>query len=143
MAPPIVPEGDDGSASRESPGEAESKAAADGDPSTGWSTESYRTREFGRLKSGVGLIFELDAVSQVSSLSITSPSVDWKAQVYVADAPPENFEGWGEPVTEFQGDGTSPIEVQFESRDAGAVLIWVTRLGEGAQVELSEVTISS
>jgi hypothetical protein len=128
----------------ESRGEAESKAAADGNPETAWSTERYSTREFGQLKDGVGLAFELGQVSQVSSLTITSPSVDWTAQVYVADATPDSFEGWGEPVTEIQGtDGQTPIEVEFEPRDAGAVLIWVTHLGEGAQVELSEVTISS
>ncbi len=66
-------------AREESPGEAESKAAADGNPETAWSTERYSTREFGQLKDGVGLIFELGQVSQVSSLTITSPSVDWTA----------------------------------------------------------------
>jgi serine/threonine-protein kinase len=138
---PLSPDGPD---SRESPGEAESMAAADGNPETAWSTERYRTREFGQLKDGVGLIFELGQVSQVSSLSITSPSVDWTGQVYVADAAPDGFEGWGEPVAEIPaGDGQSPIEVEFGARDAGVVLVWVTRLGEGRQVELSEVTVSS
>jgi hypothetical protein len=40
--------------------DAAARRAIDGDPGTSWDTERYNTRDFGRLKSGVGLILQLD-----------------------------------------------------------------------------------
>src|SRR4029078_10948621 len=46
--------------------------ATDGNASTDWHTEHYRSAEFGNLKSGVGLV--LDAGTAVSPNSITIES---------------------------------------------------------------------
>jgi serine/threonine protein kinase len=46
--------------------------AIDGDPSTGWYTQTYRSSpEFGHLKSGVGLVVDLSSVHSVSSVALT------------------------------------------------------------------------
>jgi serine/threonine-protein kinase len=127
----------------ESPREASQKLAADGDPSTAWDTETYNDRDLTTIKPGVGLIFELENPADISKIEIASPSVGWKGEVYVADSPPEDLSGWGDPVVSIEGDGTNPLQLQFDSRSAGAVLVWITYVGEDHKVQLDEVTIST
>jgi eukaryotic-like serine/threonine-protein kinase len=128
---------------QESPRQAAQKLAADGDPETAWDTERYNDRELTSIRPGVGLIFELEQPADISKITIQSPSVGWRGEVYVADAPPEDLEDWGDPVVSIDGDGTNPLELAFESRSAGAVLVWITYVGEDHKVELNEVTIST
>ncbi|HVF20705.1 MAG TPA: protein kinase family protein [Mycobacteriales bacterium] len=44
--------------------------ATDGDPSTAWETVKYRTEDFGRLKGGVGLLFDLGSPVKVRSVEL-------------------------------------------------------------------------
>ncbi len=60
------PEGDP---QEENPDQA--KFAIDGDPSTGWSTVTYKRRpDLGGLKSGVGLILDLGTIQRVSRVEL-------------------------------------------------------------------------
>jgi serine/threonine-protein kinase len=122
------PPGDGG----ENSSRAADRLAADGDPSTFWDTENYDSRNFGALKDGVGLILRFDQVTDISQIEIDSPTTDgWTAEVYVAESAPEDREGWGAPVVELEGtDDASTVTAEFESRPAGAVLVWITRLGD-------------
>ncbi len=44
--------------------------ATDGDPSTAWETVQYRSADFGRLKDGVGLLFDLGSSVKVRSVEV-------------------------------------------------------------------------
>jgi len=102
----------------------------DGNVSTAWRTESYDARDFG-TKSGVGIVIELDASVPLERIEIHSESTDWAASVYVGDDP-----------TGFDPDRTAPAAtadpasrdttVELSGARGRAVLIWITRLGEGA-----------
>jgi serine/threonine protein kinase len=114
-------------------------AAIDGDPSTAWTTESYDNRDITALKSGVGLVLSAEARGQLDRLSLTSPTNDWAASFYVADADPGSFEAWGEPVATLDGIGAGTVDVDLDGAEGGAVLIWITDQGDGSGGD--EVTI--
>ena len=44
--------------------------ATDGDPSTSWTTDTYKSAEFGGLKKGVGLLLDLGGEHDVSSVQV-------------------------------------------------------------------------
>ena len=122
------PPGDGG----ESQQRAADRFAADGNPETFWDTENYNSRNFGGLKDGVGLILRFDQVTDISEVQIDSPTTDgWTVDIYTAESAPDDIAGWGEPVVQdLEGDGSSPATARCETRPAGAVLVWITRLGQ-------------
>jgi hypothetical protein len=118
--------------------------AVDGNPDTAWTTESYRTRALGGLKDGVGIIVPLAAVAELHELRVTSPTVDWSAEVFVA----ASGEGdWGAPITSKANIPAGEVTFDLGGVEGGAVLLWITDLGDGSvgrdfEVAVSEVVIS-
>ena len=103
--------------------------AVDGDPATAWTTEGYNNREFGNLKPGVGLVIELDGLHALDSVELSSPTTGWSAEIYAAAEPTADFEAWGAPVgggSDLQGDA----ELVVDGAEGGAVLVWITDLGD-------------
>ena len=125
---------------REHHAEAVAGLAIDGKDSTSWRTENYGSQDFGRLKSGVGLVLELDGSHDIGSVEIDSPSTGWQAQIYVADKAGTTLDDWGEPVAGIDG-GTAGTNKASVHRSGGAVLVWFTRLGTERRVEVSEVRL--
>ncbi len=132
------PEGDDKS---ESPRRL--SLINDGDPARGWQTERYNTAEFGNLKSGVGLLIDVQPVEQFVEIIVRSPSRGWSMELYVADDPSGVVADWGSPVAEVTD---VRADVVFEDIDQGgrSLLLWFTRLGEGSEhrVVVTDIEIS-
>jgi eukaryotic-like serine/threonine-protein kinase len=115
-------------------------ALLDGDPSTVWSTETYSTSEFGQLKTGVGVIVELESPRTLASLVVRSTIDDWAAMVFLTTGDPGDLAAWGPAVDEksgVNGDGT------FDLRNvrAGALLVWITDLGADRRFEIAELEL--
>ncbi len=103
----------------------------DDDPASVWTTEEYNSRELGGLKDGVGVILTLGEATEVAGLEVRSPTQDWSASVYVADQPADDLAGWGQPVAEEEGiDGD--VSFDLSGATGGAVLVWITDLGDGS-----------
>lgn len=102
--------------------------AIDGDPASFWYTQSYTTRAFGGIKSGVGLILEFEEPQPIDVLSVSASRVGWSARVYEADAVGTTLEAWGEPIAEFSELG-QVAELDVPNVSVTAVLLWVTDLG--------------
>lgn len=118
--------------------------AADGAPGTFWHSERYDTREFGNLKSGVGLVVALDGTRPVNRLEVTSPTRGWAGRVFVSDGAAADLGGWGQPV-----DGRVDVDgtVRFDLRGVvgSHLLLWFTDLGDELprpRVEVSELDVS-
>ena len=103
--------------------------AFDADDETSWRTTTYRSSNFGRLKSGVGLLLSMGGVASVSEVEFSTPSIAWSVSVYVGDdftGPPET---WGEPVATADYAGEEDIDLDFPEVEGTTVLFWVTDPG--------------
>ncbi len=118
--------------------------AVDGQPGTAWQTEGYASRDFGNLKSGVGLLLSLGEAADLSALRISSPSQDWTAAVYVADQPGSTVEDWGDPVAVNEHIETSDVVFDLGGRNGQYVLLWITRPaddGDKYRVRIAEAVL--
>jgi serine/threonine-protein kinase len=124
------PEGD----GRESPDDV--AAIWDNDVATVWSTEQYRQRDVGGLKSGVGLVIDLGAPKDVERLEVVTQETDWSAQAYSSNSVPEELAGWGSP--RFTGNGLGALarlDLQAGAKSQ-YVLLWITDLPPGSPYRL-------
>ena len=126
-------------------GEHDSERAylVDGKPDTTWSTEGYDNRLFGGLKDGVGVILRLEEVGRLGELVVVSATRGWAAQVHVADEPPPDLEAWGTAVAREDGIAGSHT-FDLGGARGGAVLLWITDLGDGTpkvRVEIGELSV--
>ena len=116
--------------------------AIDGDPHTGWVTDSYNERTFG-FKPGVGIVVVLDQATDLGQLAVTSPTQGWSATVYVADRPGATLADWGEPVDRASGiAGNATFDLGHHQ--GKAVLVWITDLGDGpprVRAEIDELVV--
>ena len=130
---------------RGEPGENDSQLglAVDADPHTGWVTDQYNDRTFG-FKTGVGIVAVLDQSHPLGHLTVTSPTRDWAATVYVADRPGATLTDWGKPVDQQSGiDGNATFDLGHHA--GRAVLVWITDLGSGpprVRAEIDNLTVS-
>lgn len=126
-----------------SPGENNRSAplAIDGDPETAWRTETYEVQTFG-TKDGVGLIVELEDLSELASLELTT-SEGWKGQVFVTPEDPSTSDGL--PPNPIPVDAaTSRTSVDLDGTTGRFILIWITDLGGAPgkhRVEISDVEV--
>lgn len=125
--------------------EARTRLAVDGDQATSWTTDTYKRRELGGLKNGVGLVLTAAATAEFRELRITSPTRGWRAEVFVSDDDPSTLAGWGEPVDQVVGTAQTVI-AKLGGREGRAVLLWVTDLGDcarGCKLELTEAQLTA
>jgi eukaryotic-like serine/threonine-protein kinase len=113
-------------------------ALTDQDPATVWSSERYRQRSVA-FKGGVGLVFQLSKTA--TRLVVESSTSGWGAQVFVAEAPHDNFAAWGQPVTG-QADiaGTTSFALEPTGR---YVLLLITDVGAANQLRIADVSFRS
>ena len=117
---------------------AERNFVVDRDPSTFWSTETYR----GGLgnKPGVGIYIDASPGVAARALQVTTPDPGWTAAVYAVDhGPPQDISGWtlvspARTVTE--------RDQRFDLNAGGHAfryyLLWITKLPQG-QAKVSEI----
>ena len=127
----------------------EVKLAIDGNPGTGWSTESYSAAaslEDAAAKPGVGLIVGTSEPVDARSIQIISANGGWSGEIYGAESgPPDDLAGWGEPLGTIDGADTDQT-VQLQPASNQFFLIWITDLAEGDDgfsVEIDEVEVST
>ncbi|GGQ62858.1 protein kinase family protein [Streptomyces flaveolus] len=120
----------------------------DGSPSTYWQTDYYLSSDFGRLKSGVGVIVDLGKVQQVGKVTVTfvgSTSVELRSADADAAAEPTSFDDYGKVA---EGSGTT-VELKPEKAlRSRYLLVWLTDLPKQADTgewrgRLADVKVSS
>jgi hypothetical protein len=109
----------------------------DGNPSSGWSTFSYK-QQFPALKPGVGVMVSFASAVQLSELAVESPSAGTVIEVRSAPAPDSSFRDTS-PITEVTlRDGTTPVSLAG-SQPVTHVLLWITKLGGGGDANVSQI----
>jgi putative peptidoglycan lipid II flippase len=115
------------------------------DTSTGtfWTTQQYAApaREFGGIKDGVGVVFELDGTREVSAVKALADESGWDADVYVSDSTHPDIGGWG-PVRASGSDLDPEATLTLDSPASGQfVLLWLTRLPPDGNLGIAEVAV--
>ena len=109
----------------------------DENPATVWKTQTYTSANFGGLKRGVGVYFDLGATRKIRSVQIDAPGqAGWAGEVVVADKPFPTRDGWG--TARAAGAG------HFDLGGASGryVLVWLTALPQaqgGYRLEVADV----
>jgi serine/threonine-protein kinase len=127
--------------------------AADGNPTgTAWESEHYDGDSFEEIKTGpepgVGLYVTAGSPATPARMIVRSPTPGWDAKVFAAaGGPPSDLSGWGEPVGEASGAGsTQEIELRVP-QPSTFFLLWFTVPSEARdqasryQVEVSDIKL--
>ncbi|MFF7719886.1 protein kinase family protein [Streptomyces luteogriseus] len=96
-------------------------------PGTYWETSFYTSADFGRLKSGVGVILDLGKVQDVGKVTVSfkgETSVELRAASGVATQP-QSLDGYTKVA---QGSGTTVALKPDESLKSRYLLVWLTKL---------------
>jgi eukaryotic-like serine/threonine-protein kinase len=120
---------------------AEAKLTIDGNPATSWSTDKYPNATFGNLYSGIGLALVLAQPAKLHTLTVTSPSTGWAAEVFVSSTPVASgqpLSSWGQPVVP-QTNVAGSTRFDLGSRRGQYVLFWLTNLGPAHQTIIQEL----
>ena len=112
--------------------------ATDGDPSTFWDTERYTTRQFGGLKSGLGLVLDAGKASKLEQLTVTSSTPGFTAIIRGGPTP-------SGPFTADSATETAQASTTFRLRGSTAryYVVWITELPPNDYVRISEVKATS
>jgi eukaryotic-like serine/threonine-protein kinase len=109
--------------------------ATDGNPSTSWMTEHYDSQDFGGLKSGVGLVLDAGSSVKLGSVTVSTPTPGFVAQIQAGDSSTGPFTADSSSTTV---DGTTRFTLQ--GRTARYYVVWITQLPAQGRAEISEVT---
>lgn len=123
------------------------RLAYDGSASSAWLTDIYRTAEFGNLKTGVGLVFDLGRPRPVAQVDLDFLVPGQAVQLYAAPlgaaAPPAQLAGY----RLLAGTGSAGRRLVFRPRvTARFWLVWFTRLpavAGGFQGDIAEARFLS
>jgi tRNA A-37 threonylcarbamoyl transferase component Bud32 len=112
----------------------QTSAVVDGDPSSTWSTENYKTGEL--LKAGVGIVIDASPGVAARELDLRTPTPGFEATIYAAPssmpatAPPD---GWTAVSETRAVKSTEKFDLTTGSRRYSRYLVWITKLGPDAK----------
>jgi len=122
--------------------------AVDGKPDTAWRTNRYRTSNFNKTKSGVGLVFDLGHAQAVRQVKLILPLPGESLQIRAAGAgvtsAPLDLDSYL-VVTSAENVGLQDTLRFPFATNTRFLLVWVTKLprdGGGYRGGISEVTVS-
>ncbi|KYK16401.1 MULTISPECIES: protein kinase family protein [Streptomyces] len=104
------------------------KNVYDDSPSTYWQTDYYYSSDFGRLKSGVGVIVDLGKVQQVGKVTVSfvgSTSVELRSAGKDATTEPASFDAYSKVA---EGSGTTVELKPGKALQSRYLLVWLTDL---------------
>ncbi|MGO2862328.1 MAG: virulence factor MviN [Brevibacterium sp.] len=94
------------------------------DTKGGWNTDRYNSAEFGNLKSGVGLLFELEDETTVKEVKVSSESSGGKFEILSGDDP-QDAKKVGEGSFDSDGGATVKLDDDVET---DKLILWITEL---------------
>jgi eukaryotic-like serine/threonine-protein kinase len=100
------------------------------DDAQSWRAQTYRTAEFGNLKSGVGLLIDLGDSREVTSVTLEAATQGLAVELRSADEQSSAVEDYRVVDSDQPAGGASTLSAE----GAGAHrywLVWITRLGPG------------
>jgi hypothetical protein len=127
----------------------EARNAVDGNQSTIWETDRYRSASLGGLKSGVGFVLSLDSPEEARQLNLILTAAGADFAVYATDdetIPQEFGEGTGWTEVGRQEDAGARSNVKLSGDPQRHYLVWFTDLpqdGGGYRIGIAEAGLRS
>jgi serine/threonine-protein kinase len=116
--------------------DADAPKATDHDPATYWQTETYDSPDFGGLgKSGVGLVLDAGGPIALSSVTLTSDTPGFTAQIQDGSASTGPFAP-DSSIRTVNGSTT----FKLDGKSGRYYVVWITQLPPGAVAHVNEVT---
>lgn len=110
------------------------------DPTSVWTTETYKSRTFGEIKDGLGIIIDLKTPQTVSEIRVMGASTGWNAAVYIANGAPDEIDTWGSALGRHDNiEDTNTFS--FAPVTGRTILLWITDLGDPLQVSIGEIDV--
>jgi hypothetical protein len=125
--------------------DAEVPLSYDGDPTTAWSTVTYRgSATFGNLKPGVGIVYDLGSEQSLAGVTITTTRPGAVVEVRTGGTPDDELDAFTVAAAR---ELTGTDELAFSGPvTARYVLVWVTGLvseDDGFIADLAEVSVTT
>jgi putative peptidoglycan lipid II flippase len=114
----------------------------DGNPNTGWSTDSYR-QQFPTYKKGLGVMLSFEQPVSAASVTVISPSPGTVLEIRTAASPKAELDETTLVGTATLGRGSTQIPLRA-GPPTRYLLVWITGLAGGGnrnQSKLSEVGV--
>ncbi len=126
------------------------RLAVDGDPSTAWRTEKYRSAALGGRKPGTGIVLDLGQVRTVTSVHLTlegkGTAVDLKVPAKPADSAPMKSVSQWQTMASATDAGTSVTLTPPQPLQTRFLLVYVTSLpaigGDLYRAGIAEAVVS-
>ena len=119
--------------------------AHDGDAATGWTTDTYKTSNFGNLKTGLGLRVDFGRPERVQSVRLAFAQAGQSVELRAADSEASTIDGYP-AVAQVVGAGKD-VELTPTNTDAHRYwVVWITQLPQtdrGFKAELDEMVFLS
>jgi hypothetical protein len=116
--------------------------AIDGNPSTFWDTETYRSGLAEIGKRGVGLYVDAGSPIAARRLDLVTPTPGWDAELYAARGDvPDSIGGWTRVGSRNSVDETEQIDLDTAGNDFQYYLVWIVRLPPENRAIISELTL--
>jgi eukaryotic-like serine/threonine-protein kinase len=108
----------------------------------GWTTENYRRLQTDMgPKPGVGIGLQMASSQRIKQVVVESPTSGWDAEIYVLPEQNMDKSKWGTPVARRTGIDAGTSIFPANGTSGQYVIVWITRIGEARQVELTEVSV--
>jgi serine/threonine-protein kinase len=114
----------------------------DGRRDTAWSTETYRSRDLGGRKAGVGVWFELATPAAVRTVAVHAEDSGWNAEVYLSNSQPAGSLP-GQSVASVTNQPEEATITIARPQQARYVLLWITYLPPSGKLHVAEVQLAS
>ncbi len=129
------PQGDDEESSEAA------QNATDGNPSTNWDTETYRSDFESLDKEGVGLYVDAGSRLAARRLDLTTSTPGFTAAVYGADEVPDDIDGWQRLSRPAEVSQEERISLGTGPRPYRYYLVWITMLRPLEKAEIQELAL--
>jgi hypothetical protein len=123
--------------------------ALDGKPGSAWHTNRYRTANFGRIKTGVGLVVDLGRVQTVRQVKLMFPTEGTSVEIRAASAgitnAPADLDSYLVAASGEDLGAEATLRFAFATKTR-FLLVWLTKLpkdpGGGYRSGISDIAVS-
>jgi len=120
----------------------EVSAAIDDNPSSSWSTETYRDQKL--TKPGVGLYVDASPGVALRQIILKTPTPGWSGAIYAAESgPPGTIDGGWRKLADLNDVQTRQmVKLDTGGKRYPFYLVWITQLPPGkSKVEISDLAL--